>query len=437
MKVSKYNFFYRLPNNSEKLISYNSRTNALALIEKENYDKYNDFAESSIPINDEKLIEDLKKGGFLIDENVDELDLIKFNMLNNRYSTKSLSLTIAPTMDCNFACIYCYEKGKRKNVYMSEEVQDKIIDFIEQQAEYVDNVYIGWYGGEPLLAFDIIKNMSERIMKICKRRKIEYNSFIITNGYNLSKDIAMDFEKMNIEFVQVTIDGPEDIHNIRRPLKSGQGSFNKILENLGQIIDIFPNISLRINVDKKNVGRVDEVLNKLEEFNLKDKVSVYLGYIEPTNDCYSQSTCLDFSEYSYIEYQFNEKLEQKEFINDKVHKYPVLKGNFCGADSISSLVIDPNGNIYKCWSDVGTNEYKVGNIIKNPSQVSQNVDKYMQYMLYDATMDVECKECKVLPLCMGGCPRRKLDGQVDRCNIYKYVLEEYIESIADTLQKRL
>ena len=427
MKASKYNFFYEFPEDMEKLIAYNARTNALALIEKENYIKYQNFVDKSIAIDDEKLIEDLKKGQFLIDDELDELELLKYNMLSSKFDTRHLGLTIAPTMNCNFDCIYCYEKNERQNVTMPKDVQDKIVEFVKQQTKYVESINIGWYGGEPLLAFDVVKDISERVMDICKEKDIMYSSFIVTNGYKLNKEIAEELKKLNMEFMQITLDGPEDIHNKRRPLKGGQGTFRKILENMSELVDILPDISLRINVDKENVERVDEILEELDKFGLKNKVYAYLGYVEPINDCYSTGKCLTMKEYSNIDFEFSDKLKKLGFVENNISGYPNLKTNFCGADKTNSLVIDPNGDIYKYWSDIGMVEYKVGNIMDN---ISVNTDKYMKYILYDSTQDNECMNCKMLPICMGGCPRRRIDGKVDRCSSYKYVLKEYLEKTA-------
>lgn len=434
MKASKYNFFYEFPKDMAKLIAYNARTNALALIEKENYVKYQDFVDKSIAIDDEKLIEDLKKGQFLIDDEVSELDLLKYKMLSSKFDTRNLSLTIAPTMNCNFDCIYCYEKNERQNATMPKNVQDKIVEFVKQQTKHVESINIGWYGGEPLLTFDIVKDISERVMNICKERDVMYSSFIVTNAYKLNKEIAKELKKLNMEFVQITLDGPEDIHNKRRPLKGGQGTFRKILENMSELVDILPDISLRINVDKENVERVDEILEELDKFGLKNKIYAYLGYVEPINDCYSIGKCLTTTEYSYIDSKFDDKLQRFGFIEDNLHKYPVLKSNFCSADKTNSLVIAPNGDIYKCWSDIGKNEYKVGNILNIEFPYDKgNIEKLMGYMLYDATIDRKCKECEILPLCMGGCPRNRLDNKDDRCSIYKYVLKEHIERISQSL----
>jgi uncharacterized protein len=72
------------------------------------------------------------------------------------------------------------------------------------------------------------------------------------------------FKNLRLSFIQITLDGPQDVHDKRRPLKSGQGTFEKILTNIEENIDIMPNVSLRINVDKENVSRVNEILDELE-----------------------------------------------------------------------------------------------------------------------------------------------------------------------------
>jgi len=436
MKPSRYNFFFDFPEEPEKIVAYNSRTGALALMEKNNYDKYKNYVEKGIPIDDSKLIEDLKKGQFLIDDNVDELQLLRFNLWRSRFNDKNLGLTIAPTLGCNFACVYCYEKDSQKNVFMSEEVQDKIVEYIKRQIKYLQSVNITWYGGEPLLAFDIVKDMSEKIIKLCDENEVMYGASIITNGYNLTREVVEQFKNLRLSFIQITLDGPQDVHDKRRPLKGGQGTFEKILINIEENIDIMPNIYLRINVDKENVTRVNKILDELEIRGLKNRLSVYLGHVEHTNDSYVPNKCLSMYEYSKVTYMFEKVLKERGFSNNLMHKYPHLKYNFCGADSVNSMVIDPEGYIYKCWSDIGMEEYRVGNILDDTSLVSLNVDKYMEYLLYDPTIDEMCIDCKLLPICMGGCPRRRIERVTERCRDYKYVLEEYLKDIAKELLEK-
>ncbi|QNO13855.1 4Fe-4S cluster-binding domain-containing protein [Alkalicella caledoniensis] len=274
MKSSDYNFFYDFPNDCSKVIAYNSRSNALAIMEKEKYDIFNRFVEESIPIKDEELISSLIKGGFMIDNQTDELELIRLNMLRSRYSSRIWQITIAPTMNCNFDCIYCFEKGYRDGI-MSKEVQDSVIKFIEQQAKYYDGVKITWYGGEPLLALNIIENITEKTKQICRDKNINYSASMITNGYNLNNYTCSRLKELDIKNIQVTIDGEENEHDKRRPLSGGGPTFKQILSNLAENVNIIPQTALRVNADKDNINSIDKLLEALDEYGLKNKVYVY------------------------------------------------------------------------------------------------------------------------------------------------------------------
>ena len=214
MKASNYNFFYQYDDKS--YLAYNSRSNSLAILNKENYQKYCDFIALNKPIDDEEFIEDLKAGLFIIDDEVDELKILRFKMYRDRMNNISLGLTIAPTSDCNFRCIYCYEKNSLRKKEMTLEVEEAIIKFIEKTTDTIRNMNISWYGGEPLMRFDIIERLSEKIIKLCNEKNIDYSASIVTNGYLLNKEILKKFEKYKISSVQITLDGPKEIHDKRR-----------------------------------------------------------------------------------------------------------------------------------------------------------------------------------------------------------------------------
>lgn len=297
MKESKFNLFYRVENDKQKILAYNSRSNLLAIMDIEEFEnfkncsitnKYNDL--------DDVFLNELKRGYFLIDDSVNELEILRYNQQLARYNSTYLGLTIAPTLGCNFNCIYCYEKEHDNFKIMNAETQEALLKFIADQCNTINRLYITWYGGEPLMAFDLIKEFSHKIIKLCNEYNVEYSSCIVTNGYLLSKDIAKKFKDIFIKNVQITLDGPEDIHNKRRFLKNGQGTFEKIINNLKNAIEYIPNISLRINIDKKNYKRIYEIIDLLIENNLQS-IYPYLGYVEPTNEIYDKDNCLTIQEF--------------------------------------------------------------------------------------------------------------------------------------------
>lgn len=431
MKISKYNFFYPFEKDKEKSLAYNARTGALALIERENYKILNDFIHYGKNIEDERLLQNLKKGGFIVEDNINELDLIKYNNLNAKYSSRHLMLTIATTLNCNLDCVYCYEKDSRRNSNMSIEVQNSIVNLIEKDIKNISKFSVTWYGGEPLLALDVIENLSKKFIEICEKHNVYYSAGIVTNGYNLNKDTAIKLKNLKVNFAQVTLDGPKDIHDMRRPLVGGQGSFDVILKNALECSGIIDNVNIRINTDKENIDRTEELLGYLDEYGLKGKVGVGLGWVEVANDCYKNEKCVDKNKFSNNLYIFNKKLMDIGFRNNLKSEYPRVKFHFCNADAKNSYIIGPDGYLYKCWMDIGIKKFSFGNLVD--ARFEGNVGRFMDYLMYDPTNDEQCTKCSYLPICMGGCPRARLDKNRDRCSTYKYMLDDYLKEYAASL----
>lgn len=175
-KASNYNFVYPYEEEGEKdkgkKVLYNSRTNALALIEEEKYEFFKDFCDNGTEITDKELENLLQYGGYIIQDKLDELEIIRVGLMKSRFDTRSLGLTIAPTSDCNFRCIYCYEKKSIRNARMTIEIQDRIIEMVKEQAPTISNLHVTWYGGEPMMAMDIVERLTVGFQKVCEEYKI-------------------------------------------------------------------------------------------------------------------------------------------------------------------------------------------------------------------------------------------------------------------------
>lgn len=139
-------------------------------------------------------------------------------------------------------------------------------------------------------------------------------------------------------------------------------------------------------------------------------------------------TCLSLSEFSEEKLRFASILTASGFRYNAMSDYPDLRLSFCGADSFSSDVIAPNGDIYACWSDIGIEEYRMSSILD--SSVTVNRKRFYDYMLYDPTNDPECMDCAHLPICMGGCPKRRINKNAERCVLVKSNLQKYLQNSA-------
>lgn len=431
MKPSAYNFFFPYEHDKNKLIAYNSFSNALVLMDKDKHEIFRDFCNDGTPISDEEFIGQLEKGRFLIEDDCNELDLLRFRMLKSRYNNNYLSLTIAPTADCNFRCPYCYEKDVISPDYMTKEVEDAVIKLVESQVKTISSLFVNWYGGEPLMNVSTIERLSERFIELCKENGIDYRANIVTNGYLLTEEICKLFNRLKIISMQITLDGSKEIHDVRRPLVAGGGTFDTIVGNLLDYKDILPSyVNLRINIDRENADSGRDVVEFLKDNGLLGKVRPYLGQLF-SNDVYEQKKCFDTCDFSEEEFDFYSEAIVKNNYN-YMNRYPRPVSNFCVADTLNDHVVGADGNMYKCWKDIGDNEKCIGSLIEDKKY---NDNLFLNYMLYDATSSEKCSECNLLPICMGGCPYVRLEEKnSEGCPRYKFILDSYLRVIAKKIE---
>ncbi len=333
-----------------------------------------------------------------------------------------IGLTICPTMGCNFDCPYCFEDHGRGS--MSEEVQDDIVALAERMldASNSKNLSINWFGGEPLLAPKIIESLTERLMALTVERGGEYDAGIITNGYLLTQDIIDLLDRCKVTSCQVTIDGLGPAHDATRHLAGGGPTFDRITANLRDSKIPF-RVVIRHNVHEGNKGEIP----KLEEFikNLAKESGNDLCYYpapvsgSETADKRDEHVGLlcgsDASDVS---------------IKQETGRFSKGRGHYCGANSIWSVGIDDRGNLQKCWEAVDKPALSFGTARDwnptNPLVTASNPDNLTKYLnTANPVPDDECRDCKWLPICVGGCPYKRLYSGRE-CIAFKDDEERYV-----------
>lgn len=430
MKKSKYNKIINLEDG--KTIAFNSVTCALAEVDAEFLDTLENIENINVDeLTPEKkeLIDNMMEGNFIVDDMLDELKLIKYRNYSGKFSSSGIGLVIAPTLACNFACPYCYETAK--SGIISKEVQDSLLEMIEDTAKHKYDVDITWYGGEPLIAKEVIFDFSRRAIEICEREGVRYGAYIVTNGYLIDEDVISKMKEAHITGAQITVDGPPSIHNTRRILKnSDEPTFDRIIHNVKLLMQNgITNIAIRINVDKTNVNHVEELLDILEREGVKDVV-VNLGHVSAYTEACNGVTdsCMDTEEYAAQDSKYQKILHERGYqISGRYPFYPSIKANYCCADHVSAYVIDPEGYMYKCWNDVGNQKRAVGNVCTIKDKMDDKMFAMnLEYIMWGPFEHEKCRECDILPICMGGCPYKGITGNEPSCEKWVYNLEQTI-----------
>lgn len=421
VKKSIYNITAKQDNN---YILYNTRSCSMIKLNKEYFDIFN-----TLDLTKSEAIEQFYKLGFLVDKSTDELRLILEQYNSYKGDSSKLFLTIAPTINCNFGCEYCFESNKI-NKNMSNKTIDRIISYIKDR-EKIKEIKVVWYGGEPTLQIKNILYFNKLRDKYLSNRSISQT--IITNGFLLNRKNALLLRNSGISNAQITIDGPKVIHDKRRFLKNKKGSFDTIINNIIDIKNII-NIDIRINVDENNINFIDDLLDVFIENGFNDKVNVYLAPVVYENGI-AKKTCGEqvFTIKSNKYLQFYKKAVE-HCLTKRVIPLPLP--SYCTAILPQAFLITPSGKFGKCWEDVVSIENgKISpNIFENDLINNKLVDNWSSYI---PPYDNKCKTCNLFPICLGGCPKAVMRNNKSDCIALKNNVEEYVKLLAMQLQRRL
>lgn len=400
MKLSRYNVLKTIDNTH---IVFNTKTCALATLNEQEIQLINDIKSGCFVENNynSDLVSKMIRFGCILPDNIDELDQIEY--MNNvaKYSSKVLGLTIAPTMECNFRCVYCFEEHSKCN--MDINVQDAIVKYVKQNISGLERLAVAWFGGEPMLEKSTVYSLSQRLISLCEAHSVLYNATMISNGSLFTDEDVAEIKRSKISTVQITLDGPRDVHDRRRIDISGISSFDKIIKNIKLLSKNKIKVRVRINVDFQNSDSVDILLKELRNFipNFKD-VMISFGHVKPyTDECKCvEDACINDSDYAETNLALNSKAVQYGFELNKMMLYPHVRMTHCGACMKNSIIVDPEGYLYKCSSCIGKKALSYGNILHGYDMASPNYLNWIKWSPFDYP---KCKECVWLPLCMGGC----------------------------------
>jgi uncharacterized protein len=177
-----------------------------------------------------------------------------------------LQLIIMPTEQCNLRCTYCYEDFAHGP--MDREVVEGLKRFLDRRAPGLDRLWIAWFGGEPLLAFDIIADVQAHIQALARRHpRLQPSASMTTNALLLDRRRLRRLLDLGVNEYQTTLDGPRELHDRKRVRIGGQGTFDRIWANLcaaRELRDEFT-IVVRVHVDRENHGGLPALIDQYRE----------------------------------------------------------------------------------------------------------------------------------------------------------------------------
>lgn len=419
-KKSKYNLFIRSKDGS--YLCFNSMEGTLAKLDREGYKEVQTILRNpNNPknFNDgmKQIFDSLSQGGFIRNRTVDELGILKMRSRRGRFIGDRVSLAILPTLDCNFKCSYCFESDFQKKG-MDELLMEGVVNFVKNRLrDGVKLLNVSWYGGEPLMKLPLIKEFTTIFKKLCADSNIRYTAFITSNGYLLNKETVELLLPLGITGIQVTLDGPPVIHNQYRPLRNGGPTFDTVFKNFVGLVKSNVNLSLirlRVNYNEKTVDRVAEILDLIPS-EIRNRIDVYFRSIfRQVSDC-SENKGNSIQYVNALFYKISVNLSrsavEKGFKVSRISRFG--KPFHCPSDYFDYFIIDPDGNIHKC--DVAMNALPPVGKIERSGEFRLIESEMAKWMNREPVENINCKNCKALPQCMGGCALNSLMPKKRKC----------------------
>ncbi|MEH7457404.1 thioether cross-link-forming SCIFF peptide maturase [Bacillus sp. JJ1127] len=377
-------------------------------------------------------VEELKNDGQLFTE--DEYKDLSINLRNRQTYVKALCLNVAHT--CNLSCEYCFASQGKYNgnrAIMSYEVGQRAIDYLLENSGYHRNLDVDFFGGEPLMAWKVVKQIVAYARSKEKEYKKTFRFTFTTNGMLLSDEVT-DFLNKEMYNVVLSLDGRKEVHDGLRKTITGKGSYDYIVPKFQKFIEKRgeKEYYVRGTYTQNNVDFTNDIFH-IADLGF-DKLSMEPVICDP-REPYAL-TEEDLPEiYNQYEILAKEMLKREEAGNGftfyhymlDLSEGPCIQKRISGCGSGTEyLAVTPWGEIFPCHQFVGDEEYSMGNIWDGITKPEMQC----QFKESNCYSKPECQDCWAKLYCSGGCPANSLHatgslkGTYDfSCDIFRKRIE--------------
>ena len=347
----------------------------------------------------------LKEAGQLFTEDVYRDAIIDFKQ--RKTVVKALCLHIAH--DCNLACKYCFaEEGEYHGArsLMSYEVGRKALDFLIANSGNRVNLEVDFFGGEPLMNFQVVKDLVAYGRSQEKEHNKKFRFTLTTNGMLLTDEV-MEFANREMANVVLSVDGRKEVHDFMRPTRNGKGSYDLIIDKFKKMAELRnqTNYYVRGTFTHYNLDFSKDVLH-LADLGFK-QISAE-PVVAPDTQPYAikeEDLPKLFDEYDLLAREMVEREKAGKGFNF-FHFMIDLTGSPCLYKRLSGcgsgteyLAVSPCGDLYPCHQFVGMEEFKLGNVDTG----IEKKDLVDEFKLCNVYAKDKCKDCFARFYCSGGC----------------------------------
>ncbi|MDD3535785.1 MAG: radical SAM protein [Candidatus Cloacimonetes bacterium] len=400
MIESNYNIYL---DGKDNVLCFNTISGAL--VELDTNRVYNNELVIDSFSNEE--IEFLVSKHYLMKDNNDEISTLKILHRQKCFNDLGLNIIILPTLDCQAKCSYCFQPNEK--TYMSESTIDNILASLKSYFHGSINKHLSvcWFGGEPMMdkAWLGVEYFYNNLSATLSEHMVHLTTVIISNGEYLNEDKIIFLKMYGLAFIQITLDGPREIHNRVKQCDI----YDKVIENINLLNKNDVHVGIRINVSNDYDNKIEELLDDLTtKLKQKDLVDMHFAPITKFNSLCHIDKEISIKDFAGIQLEYIEMAIRRGFR----FSLPDRKDTYCQALHTNSAIYAPDGKKYLCTTGIYDNEDYAN--INDPTYTNQN--NYTKYICYDPFDDQSCVKCKIFPICKGGVYKGENSGEKSMLN---------------------
>lgn len=342
--------------------------------------------------------------GFLVSNSVNELNKVRVLHGFQHYRSDMLELVLLASEACNFRCVYCCETYSRGT--MEPWVRQAVVAMVEHRIKQLRLLRVGWFGGEPLLGLEAIREISPRLQDLAQANGVEFSAQMTTNGFLLTEKVLAELLTYGVRRFQISLDGSPADHDCKRGLKGGGSSFRTIYDNLKAARNLSEQFTIvvRINFDNDNLPHVQELLEMLErDFAGNTHFEILFHPVckwGGPNDG-NLNVCGSTAYLSGLALSKKASTMALTQVAQLSQMQGLRGGNVCTAARPYCFILAADGKIMKCSLPMDHEDYNIVGHLGPDGVPTIDDEKLARWVAPSFEDDDMCKKCFYLPVCQG------------------------------------
>lgn len=367
----------------------------------------------------DRMGEYLSRRGFLVREGAGEMDQFRYHFARRHWRQDALQLILLASEDCNFRCVYCYEKFRHGT--MRPEVREGVRRLVEARAPRLSQLGISWFGGEPLYGWEAVEELAPFFAETARRHGLSFSHQMTTNAYLLTEERATRLLEWGCASYQVTVDGLAAEHDCKRVGRDGSPTWQVVMDNLRSMRDRSAQfqVAVRVNFDHGNLPGLAPFIEALSEDFGGDPRFVLrfrpVGRWGGENDD-RLAVCGRDDRRGALDGLRQQALEADLRVEGGIRELAGMGSQVCYAARPFNFVVGATGKLMKCTVALDDLEENVVGRILPDGRLDLVDERMARWVAPHFESDAQCRSCYVLPGCQGAaCPLTRVESGTRTC----------------------